>query len=135
MRAKGRWVAAAQALIVFVCLDASCAALEEGANWSSIAPSSADQSTSYAWEKVTAVLQEARENGTFPGTSKLVHLYHAQCKISSSHSGAHTPYCGRGSFCSILCVRVCVVNLCMWWVLRSFIMNHKLYIQSRSTTD
>ena len=65
MRQKGRWAAVARALILFVCLGASCASVEEGAKWKTFPRPSVLRS--YDWEKVTSVLEEARKNATFPG--------------------------------------------------------------------
>ena len=74
---KERWAAGAPALIVFVWLGASClssvttAALfvGEGTKWKSWSSSSGVY-PSNTWDKVTAVLEEAKKNATFPGIGK-----------------------------------------------------------------
>ena len=79
----GRWAAGAPALIVFVWLSASCpssvttAALSvgEGTKWKS-GSSSSGVYPSNTWDKVTAVLEEAKKNATFPGIGKVLVCSH-----------------------------------------------------------
>jgi len=68
MSQVARWAAAGAALLV-MCSLASCstASVSEGIKWSKWPIPSAEAQDD--WQKVTAVLQKAKENSTFPGIS------------------------------------------------------------------
>ena len=86
MSSKGRWAAGAPALIVFVWLNASClsssaVSVGEGTKWNSwLSRSSGGAYPSYTpWDKVTAVLEEARKNATFPGIVQILIMFDSCC--------------------------------------------------------
>ena len=92
MSLEGRWVAAAEILLV-ICSLASCSnSAVEGAKWkvdplTSQRPaiSSPRRKIDDKWEEVTYVLEKARENATFPGMFL--------CTIFMGHRGGGARLC------------------------------------------
>ena len=67
-------------VLLLMCLHASCSASAlEGAKWKIDSPpswtrifSSSRRETADRWEKVTSVLEKAKENSTFPGAFLII---------------------------------------------------------------
>ena len=112
MYQKGRWVVAAQALLV-CCLHTSCstASAVKGAKWKSD-PSSGSfayprRQISNAWEEVTSVLKQAVKNATFPGVFPNL-FTHARVP----RRGAGVNCWGRGSFLRIFIAHASFYRVC-----------------------